>query len=101
MNDGVETMRTFPLIGVAGHQQDGQRGMVAGSSQRQRNAVHNRHADVGQQQIEPSLLSLDDIERFAAVDVVVTSWPSIVSARAHSARSASSSSAMSMRAMGS
>ena len=41
--------------------------MVARRSQRQRDAVHDRHADVGEQQIEFSFLAADDVERLAAV----------------------------------
>jgi len=49
----VEAVGALALVGVAGHQQDGQVGMIARG--RERNAVHDRHADVAEQQVDASL----------------------------------------------
>ncbi len=67
MNDGIEAVGAFALIGIAGHQQDGQHRIVARGAERQRNAVHDRHADVGEQKVETPLLAHDQIKRIAAI----------------------------------
>ncbi len=63
----VEAVRALALIGIAGHQQNSQIGIVARRGERQRDAVHDRHADVGQQKIETAVFALEQIERVAAV----------------------------------
>ena len=55
------------LVGKAGHQQDLQVRKIARRRQRQRDAVHDRHLDVGQQQVERAALAGQDVERFGAV----------------------------------
>ena len=67
MNDGIEAVSALALIRIAGHQQNGQRGMIARRRERQRDAVHDRHADVRQQQIEASVRAGDDVERLSSV----------------------------------
>jgi hypothetical protein len=67
MNDGVEAVGAFALIGVSSHQQDGQRRIITRGGERQRNAVHDRHANIGEQEIETPLLAHHEIERIAAV----------------------------------
>ena len=67
VDDGVEAVGAFALIGVAGHQQDGQVGIIARRGERQRDAVHDRHADVGEQKIEAPLFAPEHVERIAAV----------------------------------
>ena len=42
--------------------------IVARGGERQRDAVHQRHLDVGQQQIEAAVLAREDVERVRAVD---------------------------------
>ena len=41
--------------------------MIARGRERQRNAVHDRHADVRQQEIEASIGARDDVERLSSV----------------------------------
>ena len=41
--------------------------MVARGGERQRNAVHHRHADVGEQQLERAALAREHVERLGAV----------------------------------
>ena len=67
MNERVEVVRPFALVGVAGHQQDGQRRMVAGGRERQRDAVHDRHPDIGEQKLEGAALAGENIERLGAI----------------------------------
>ena len=67
VDHGIEAVRALALIGVARHQQNRQIGKVARGGKRQRDAVHDRHADVGEQEIEMSVLALEQIERIAAV----------------------------------
>ena len=67
MDDGVEAVGALALIGIARHQQNGQIGKVARRGKRQRDAVHDRHADVGEQKIETAVFALEQIERVAAV----------------------------------
>jgi len=52
----VQPVRAFALIRVAGHQYDRDIRMMPSSGKRQGNAVHQRHLDVGQQQIEFAVL---------------------------------------------
>ena len=44
-----------------------QLGIIARRGERERDAVHDRHADVGEQEIEATLLAREQIERLAAV----------------------------------
>jgi hypothetical protein len=74
--------------------------VIARRCQRQRDAVHDRHADVGEQQLEGAALARQQIERLGPSFAVVTAWPSITSARRRNLRSASSSSAIRIRASG-
>ena len=41
--------------------------MVARGRERERDAVHDRHADVGQQQFERAVLAGEQVERLGAV----------------------------------
>jgi len=41
--------------------------MVARGCERERNAVHQRHLDVGQQQVEAAAFAHDDVERVGTV----------------------------------
>ena len=65
---------------------------------RQRDAIHDRHADIGEQQFEGAFFAREHVKRLRAVMAVMTSWPSCRSARAIKLRIASSSSAIRMRA---
>ena len=67
MDDGVEAVGALALVCIAGHQQDRQIRKVARRGERERNAVHERHADVGEQEVEATLLARQQIERLAAV----------------------------------
>ncbi len=67
MRDGVEAGGAFALVGKAGHQQDRQIGKIAGRRQRQRDPVHHRHLDIGEQQIECALFAGQDLQRLGAV----------------------------------
>ena len=67
MDQRIEAGGALALIREAGHQQDRDLRMVARCRQRQRDAVHDRHADVGQQQFEAAALARQHIERLGAV----------------------------------
>jgi len=67
MDDGVKIGRAFPLLGKAGHQQDRHLRKVARGRQRQRNPVHDRHLDVGEQEIEAAFLANQNLQCFGAV----------------------------------
>ena len=62
-----ESGHPLALVGVTGHQQDRQIGKVARDRERQRDAIHHRHLDVGQQQVEVALLAHEHVEGFGAV----------------------------------
>ena len=101
VDDGVEAVGALALIGIAGHQQNGEIGKIARRGERQRDAVHDRHADVGEQKIETSAsrasTSSASLPSQAVFDLVAVGRER---ARTQCAHSASSSSAMRMRAMG-
>ena len=40
---------------------------IAGGGERQRDAVHDRHLDVGEQQVESAILAGQDLQRLGAV----------------------------------
>jgi len=67
MDDGVEAGGAFALGGKAGHQENRQIGKIARRRQRQRDAVHHRHLDVGEQQIEGAFVAVEDFQRFGAI----------------------------------
>ena len=87
MDDGVEARGAFALIGKAGHQQDRQIGKIARRRQRQRDPVHHRHLDIGEQQIEGAVFADQDFQRFGAVfggdDVVAVHGDGARHQRAH------------------
>lgn len=66
-DDGIEPPRALALIGEAGHQQDGQVGEIALGRQGQRDAVHERHADIGEHQIEAAVGLVEAIEPVTAI----------------------------------
>jgi len=61
------TVGALALIGIAGHQENNELGIVARCRKRERDAIHDRHADVGEEKIEASALTLQHVERFATV----------------------------------
>ena len=63
----LEPVGALALVGIAGHQQDGHGGVIARRRERKRNAVHHRHADVGEQQVEATFLAHQRVERLGAV----------------------------------
>src|SRR5690349_11706617 len=67
MGDGGQVGGALALVGEAGHQQDADVWKIARRRQRQRNAVHDRHLDVGQQQVEFAALAAEDLQRLGAV----------------------------------
>src|SRR5262245_12748096 len=67
MNERVEATRPLALVGIAGHQQDADVRVIAGGGERKRDAVHYRHADVAQEQVEGALRAHDELERLGAV----------------------------------
>ena len=60
-------MSAFALVGIAGHQQDGYGRIVPRHAQRERDPVHDRHANVSQQKVELPSIACDDIQRIAAI----------------------------------
>jgi len=67
MGDGVETRGALALVGKTGHQYNRHIGKVAGGGKRQRDAVHDRHLNIGEQQIEGAVFSGQDLQRLGAV----------------------------------
>ena len=47
----LKAIGAFALIGIAGHEHDWHVGLIARRGERQRDAVHHGHQDVGKQQI--------------------------------------------------
>src|SRR5579863_3851193 len=67
MDDRVEPVRALALLGITGHQQDGELGKIPRGGERKRDSVHDRHADVGEQKVEAPRLAYQQLERVAAV----------------------------------
>ena len=67
MDQRVEAVCALALVGKARHQQDRELRMIARGRQRERNAVHDRHADIGEQELECAPLARQQIERLGAV----------------------------------
>ena len=67
VDDRLKTMGAFALIGVPGHQQNRDLRKVARHCERKRDAVHDRHADVGQQEVETTLLAGHHVQRLAPI----------------------------------
>ena len=63
MNEWIDIVGALSLVGVAGHQQNSEFGTLARRGQRKRNAIHHRHADVGEQKIEAAVLGNEKVER--------------------------------------
>src|SRR5215471_3193677 len=67
MGDRAEVRGALALVGEPGHQQDADPWKVARRRQRQRDAIHDRHLDVGQEQVEFASLAIEDLQRLGAV----------------------------------
>jgi hypothetical protein len=67
MDQRIKARGAFALIGEAGHEQNAEVGMVAGSGKRQCNAVHDRHAYVRQKEFEFAVFARQYVKRFGAV----------------------------------
>jgi hypothetical protein len=66
-DDRLQALGPLALLGIAGHQHDREIGKFLLRRERQRDPVHQRHADIGQQQVEAAVLGDQDVERLGAV----------------------------------
>ena len=67
VHDRAEPGCALALGSVAGHQQDRQIREIARGGQSQRNSIHHRHLDVGKQQVERALFTVQDFECLRAI----------------------------------
>jgi hypothetical protein len=67
VDERLETGSALALVGIAGHHQNGEAGMIARRRQRQRDPIHYRHADICEQKLECGLGARQRIERRRAV----------------------------------
>jgi len=64
----IEVRGAFALVRIGSHQQNDDVRIIARGGERERNAVHQRHPDIGEQQIETALLARDYLERVGPID---------------------------------
>jgi len=67
MHQGFKTIGPFTLIGESGHEQDRQLRIVSRRVQGKSDAIHDRHLDVREQQVEGPFFASQRFHRFAAV----------------------------------
>src|SRR5690606_29049294 len=67
VDQGVQAVGAFALVGEAGHQKDGEVGELRLDRKGEADAVHDGHLDVGDQKVEAAGLVGHDFEREAAI----------------------------------
>ncbi len=67
MHQRLQTVGALALVRIAGHQQDHKIGELRRGGEGERDAVHQRHADIGQQQVVGAPVALEHLQGLGAV----------------------------------